>query len=219
MSLEQRVRLLRCDPDGGGLARAGAPRATLRPRRPPDAGFADVVVKVQRPDIGMIVDIDLAALRWVARRLSRVQPSSPAGSTCPRLAEEFAVTSLEEIDYLHEAQSAERFAEQFDGDDRVRVPGIAWERSTRRVLTLQDVSAIKINDLDALRAAGIDPSAVAIEFANVMFDQLFVDGFFHGDAHPGNIFVTPVPRTTSPSDGEAGAAGEAGQRARRGTGS
>ena len=93
----------------------------------------------------------------------------------PGLAEEFAVTSLEEIDYLHEAQSAERFAAQFEGDDRVRnVPGIAWERSTRRVLTLQDVSAIKINDLDALRAAGIDPSAVAVEFANVMFDQLFI---------------------------------------------
>ncbi len=167
-------------------------RARLTDEAAADAGFADVVVKVQRPGIGMIVDIDLAALRRVAWRLSRVKLVSRRVDL-PALAEEFAQTSREEIDYLHEAQSAERFAEQFADDSRVRVPGVAWERATRRVLTLQDVSAIKINDLDALRAAGIDPSAVAVDFANVMFDQLFVDGFFHGDAHPGNIFVTPVP--------------------------
>ncbi|THG31129.1 AarF/ABC1/UbiB kinase family protein [Naasia lichenicola] len=194
-----------------------AHRARLSPEMAQDAGFTDVVVKIQRPNIGMLVDVDLAALRWVARRLSRFALVNRRVDL-PGLAEEFAVTSLEEIDYLHEAQSAERFAAQFEGDDRVRVPGIAWERSTRRVLTLQDVSAIKINDLDALRSAGIDPSAVAIEFANVMFDQLFVDGFFHGDAHPGNIFVTPVPRSaaqtdsagTATADGAgAGTAGEA----------
>ena len=150
------------------------------------------MVKVQRPGIDMIVDIDLSALRRVARRLNRVKLVSRRVDL-PALAEEFAQTSLEEIDYLHEAQSAERFAEQFEGDARVRVPGIAWELATRRVLTLQDVSAIKVNDLVALRAAGIDPSAVALDFANVMFDQLFIAGFFHGDAHPGNIFVTPVP--------------------------
>ena len=60
------------------------------------------------------------------------------------------------------------------------------------MLTLQDVSAIKINDVEALRAAGIDPSKVAVEFAAVMFDQLFVHGFFHADPHPGNIFVKPT---------------------------
>ena len=167
-------------------------RARLSPEAAADTGFADVVVKVQRPGIDMIVDIDLSALRRVARRLNRVKLVSRRVDL-PALAEEFAQTSLEEIDYLHEAQSAERVAEQFEGDARVRVPGIAWERATRRVLTLQDVSAIKVNDLVALRAAGIDPSAVALDFANVMFDQLFIAGFFHGDAHPGNIFVTPVP--------------------------
>ena len=82
----------------------------------------------------------------------------------------------------------------------MRTPGIAWERTTRRVLTLQDVSAIKVNDLVALRAAGIDPAEVATEFATVMFDQLFVDGFFHGDAHPGNIFVTPLQPGADPAD-------------------
>ncbi len=171
-----------------------AHRARLRPAGADDTGFADVVVKIQRPGIERIVDIDLSALRLVARRLNRVALVSRRVDL-PALAEEFAETSLEEVDYLHEAGSAERFADQFEGDERVRVPGIAWERATRRVLTLEDVSAIKVNDLVALRAAGIDPSEVAIEFANVMFDQLFVQGFFHGDAHPGNIFVTPVEAT------------------------
>jgi predicted unusual protein kinase regulating ubiquinone biosynthesis (AarF/ABC1/UbiB family) len=109
------------------------------------------------------------------------------------LVEEFAVTSLEEIDYLHEAASAERFAMDFADDDRVAVPAIAWQDSTRKVLTLEDVSAIKITDTAALQAAGIDPAKVAPVFAAVMFDQLFENGFFHADPHPGNIFVTPVP--------------------------
>lgn len=178
-----------------------AHRARLTPDAADDTGFADLVVKIQRPGIDRIVDIDLAALRRVARRLNRVKLVSRRVDL-PALAEEFARTSREEVDYLHEAQSAERFAEQFEGDARVRVPGIAWERTTRRVLTLQDVSAIKINDLDGLRAAGIEPAAVAAEFTNVMLDQLFVDGFFHGDAHPGNIFVTPRPRSSA--DGESG---------------
>src|SRR5690606_19145500 len=107
--------------------------------------------------------------------------------------EEFAQTSLEEIDYLHEAANAERFAENFADDDRVAAPAIAWERTTRRLLTLSDVTAIKINDIDALRAAGIDPAEVAQAFAEAMFEQVFTHSFFHADPHPGNIFVTPMP--------------------------
>ncbi len=75
---------------------------------------------------------------------------------------------------------------------RVTVPAVVWERSTRRVLTLEDVTAIKITDAESLRLAGIDPAEVAPVFASVMFDQLFTNGFFHADPHPGNIFVTPA---------------------------
>lgn len=153
-------------------------------------GLSDVVLKVQRPGIDGIVAVDLAALRQVAEWLSRVRLVSDRVDM-PILVEEFAATCLEEIDYLHEAANAERFTANVADGARVTAPEIVWERSTRRVLTLQDVTAIKINDADALRAAGIDPSAVADEFAAVMFDQLFADGFFHADPHPGNVFVTP----------------------------
>lgn len=158
------------------------------------AGFDAAMVKIQRPGIDAVVDVDLAALRRVGRWLSHIRLVSDRVDA-PALVEEFAATSLEEIDYLQEAANAERFATNFAEDQRVSVPEVMWERSTRRVLTLEDVTAIKINDVQALRKAGIDPSAVAAQFANVMFDQLFVHGFFHADPHPGNIFVTPTPRS------------------------
>jgi predicted unusual protein kinase regulating ubiquinone biosynthesis (AarF/ABC1/UbiB family) len=165
-------------------------RARLAELDAAETGLFEVVIKVQRPGIGQVIDVDLRALRRVAGWLSRVRIVSDRVDA-PALVEEFASTSLQEIDYLHEAAGAERFAADFAGDDRVSVPRQVWERTTRRVLTLEDVTAIKINDVDALKAAGIDPSEVANEFAAVMFDQLFVHGYFHADPHPGNIFVTP----------------------------
>ncbi|MEV7972782.1 AarF/UbiB family protein [Cellulomonas sp. NPDC089187] len=168
-----------------------AHRARLSESLAADAGFADVVVKVQRPGIETIVRVDLAALRRIAGWLSRVRFVS-SRVDAPALVEEFATTSLQEIDYLHEAANAERFAEDFAGDDRVATPRVAWERTRGRVLALEDVSAIKITDVDALRAAGIDPDEVADTLARVTFEQLFGHGFFHADPHPGNIFVTPT---------------------------
>lgn len=175
-----------------------AHRARLAPIDAGDMGYDEAVVKVQRPGIEVIVDVDLAALRRVAGWLSRVRFVA-SRVDLPSLVEEFAATSLQEIDYLQEAQYAERFAASFTGDARVAAPEVVWERTTRRVLTLADVTAIKINDRDALMAAGIDPKAVAKQFAAVMFDQLFRDGFFHADPHPGNIFVTPVSPASSGS--------------------
>ncbi|MCU1413597.1 MAG: putative unusual protein kinase [Microbacteriaceae bacterium] len=167
-------------------------RARLSEQDAADTGLLHVVVKIQRPGIAEIVAVDLSALRRVGGWLSRVRLVSDRVDV-PALVEEFALTSLDEIDYLQEAANAERFAQNFADDARVSVPEVVWERVTRRVLTMQDVTAIKINDVGALRAAGIDPSAVATEFASVMFDQLFLYGYFHADPHPGNIFVTPLP--------------------------
>lgn len=179
-----------------------AHRARLAAVDAGDMGYDEAVVKVQRPGIEVIVDVDLAALRRVAGWLSRVRFVA-SRVDLPSLVEEFAATSLQEIDYLQEAQYAERFAANFADDPRVAAPEVVWERTTRRVLTLADVTAIKINDRDALMAAGIDPKAVAKQFAAVMFDQLFRDGYFHADPHPGNIFVTPVAASASMTDAAA----------------
>jgi predicted unusual protein kinase regulating ubiquinone biosynthesis (AarF/ABC1/UbiB family) len=167
-----------------------AHRAHLSAANAADAGLRSVVLKVQRPGIDAIVDVDLAALRKVGGWLSHVRLVANRADM-PALVEEFAQISLAEIDYMREAVNAERFAADFTGDRRVTVPAVVWERTTRRVLTLEDVTAIKITDLPALVAAGIDPAKVAPVFAAVMFDQLFTEGFFHADPHPGNIFVTP----------------------------
>ncbi|MBF4617098.1 AarF/ABC1/UbiB kinase family protein [Clavibacter sp. VKM Ac-2873] len=168
-----------------------AHRAILGAVDSADTGLTGAVIKVQRPGIDDIVRIDLAALRRIGGWLTHVRLVSDRVDA-PALVEEFAETSLEEIDYLHEARSSARFQEMFAADERVAVPEIVWERSTRRVLTLEDVTAIKITDHAGLLAAGIDPVEVAPVFAAVMFDQLFADGFFHADPHPGNVFVTPV---------------------------
>ncbi|MET0162916.1 MAG: AarF/UbiB family protein [Microbacteriaceae bacterium] len=168
-----------------------AHRARLHPLDAEETGLDAVVLKVQRPGIDGIVDVDLAALRKVGGWLSKVRLVSDRVDM-PSLVEEFAVTSLEEVDYLHEAASSERFAAVFADDARVAVPSVVWERTSRRVLTLEDVTAIKITDVDGLRAAGIDPADVAPVFAAVMFDQLFTHGFFHADPHPGNLFVSPA---------------------------
>ena len=175
-----------------------AHRARLTAEIAEDLGFTDVVVKVLRPGIEKIVEVDLAALRRVGRWMSRVKLVSRRADA-PALVEEFAATSLLEIDYLAEAGNAERFAADFAEDPRVAAPTIVWERSARRVLTLADVTAIKITDVEGLLAAGIDPNAVAGELARATFQQIFVAGFFHADPHPGNIFVTPD------ASGDAGA--------------
>jgi predicted unusual protein kinase regulating ubiquinone biosynthesis (AarF/ABC1/UbiB family) len=166
-------------------------RARLSRSDAADIGFDNVVVKVQRPGIAAIIDVDLAALRRISRWLSRVRFISRRVDL-PALLEEFAIISLREIDYLNEGSNAERFAENFADDPRIQAPEVVWERTTRRILTLADATAIKINDLQRLEAAGIDPSEVADELSRAMFEQLFMHRFFHADPHPGNIFVTPA---------------------------
>lgn len=165
-------------------------RARLTPGIAADVGFTDVVVKVQRPGIPGIVDVDLAALRRIAGWLAKVSFISDRADV-PALIEEFARTSHEEIDYLHEAAEAAQFSAEFARRNQVAAPQVVWERSVRRVLTLQDVTAVKISDVAALRDSGISPTQVAETLATELFSQLFTTGHFHADPHPGNIFVTP----------------------------
>jgi predicted unusual protein kinase regulating ubiquinone biosynthesis (AarF/ABC1/UbiB family) len=167
-------------------------KGKLSPGLAGDLGITDVVVKVLRPGIEEIVDVDLKALTKVGGWLSKVKLVSKR-TDAPALVREFSEITLQEINYLHEAENLERFAKAFENDPRIQTPNVIWERSTKRVLTLTDVSAIKISDVEGLLAAGINPNAVAAELARATFEQFFVTGFFHADPHPGNIFITKAP--------------------------
>ena len=175
-----------------------AHRARLRDADADELGFRDVVVKIQRPHIQQVIEVDLAALRRVGRWLTRYRPIASRANV-PGLVEEFAHTSLNEVEYLAEAANAERFAENFDADARVKVPRIVWELTSRRVLTMEDVSAIKIADHAAITAAGIDRGQVATVLVESYLQQIFRDSFVHLDPHPGNLYVTPI---TDPAPGE-----------------
>ena len=94
---------------------------------------------------------------------------------------------------MAEGKNAEVFAANFSNSRRAHVPVGAWRPKTRRVLTLENVYAIKITDYDAISAAGVDRGEVAKVLFDVYLKQIFEDGFFHADPHPGNLFVTPVP--------------------------
>lgn len=196
LGLQTSMAFASIDEDPIAAASLGqAYRAQLSTGLASDLGLQQVIIKVLRPGIEEIVDVDLRALHRIGGWLSRVKLVSKR-TDAPALVVEFAKTTLEEIDYRHEAANLERFAADFANDDRVSTPQIVWERSARRVLTLNDVTAIKVSDVESLEAAGIDPNAVASELARVTFEQFFVTGFFHADPHPGNIFVTPNPPGT-----------------------
>jgi predicted unusual protein kinase regulating ubiquinone biosynthesis (AarF/ABC1/UbiB family) len=156
-----------------------------------DFGSSKVVVKVLRPGIEEVVAVDLKALRKVGEWLSRIKLVSRR-TDAPALIEEFATVSLQEIDYFHEAQNLERFKVNHEAEPRIGAPVIIWERTAKRVLTLSDVAAIKISDVQALQAAGINPNTVAAELARNTFEQIFTHGYFHADPHPGNIFISKV---------------------------
>ena len=170
------------DPEPLGAASlAQVHRASLRSGR-------QVVLKVQRPGLEALFRLDLEVMQQVAAVLQR-HPSWGRGRDWPAMARECRRVLLRELDFRVEAQYAARFRQQFLDDDRVRVPGVIWELSTRRVLCLDYMPGIKVNDRDALVAADIDPSAVAEIGAASYLQQLVRYGCFHADPHPGNLAV------------------------------
>ena len=154
--------------------------------------FCNVVVKIQRPFIEQLIDVDLTALRKVGGWLQKYPPVATRVDV-PALVEEFSTSVHEEVDYLAEGRNAEVFSKNFEDFPHVHVPRVVWTHTTRRVLTLEDVFAIKITDYEAISAAGIDRAEVARVLLDTYLKQIFEDGFFHADPHPGNLFVTPLP--------------------------
>lgn len=175
--------------------------ANLPWETPSSAGTepGNVVVKIQRPEIETIITTDLRALKTVGEWLHRYPPIRRRANV-PQLLEEFSRILYEEIDYLAEGRNAETFAANFRDQPQIRVPRVLWAYTTRRVLTLENVFGIKITDYDQISAAGISRAAVASRLLDAYLQQVFEDGFFHADPHPGNLFVRPL---TSP-DGQSG---------------
>ena len=170
------------DPEPLGAASlAQVHRASLRSGR-------QVVLKVQRPGLDRLFRLDLDVMQQVAAVLQR-HPSWGRGRDWPAMARECRRVLLRELDFRVEAQYAARFRQQFLDDDRIRIPGVVWELSSRRVLCLDYLPGIKINDRDALIEAGIEPAAVAEIGAASYLKQLVRFGFFHADPHPGNLAV------------------------------
>jgi predicted unusual protein kinase regulating ubiquinone biosynthesis (AarF/ABC1/UbiB family) len=147
-----------------------------------------VVVKVQRPDIHDLIQVDLAALTRVIGWLKRYPPITRRANL-DALMTEFSRTLWEEVDYLAEAENARRFGEMFHDNPEVRIPNVHGDYTTVRVLTLEDVYFTKITDYAAVGSLGVDLAEVAERLFRTYLWQIFVVGFFHADPHPGNLFV------------------------------
>ncbi|MBN2303389.1 MAG: AarF/ABC1/UbiB kinase family protein [Anaerolineae bacterium] len=160
-----------------------------------------VVVKVQRPGIRVLVHTDLAALAVVGRWAMRI-PFIRRRANVPALLDEFSAVLWDELDYTLEAAHAEAFRDLFAQDKGIYIPQVYRAHTTPRVLTLEDVSAIKITDYERITAAGIDRCDVARRLINTYLWMIFTKRFFHADPHPGNLFVYPLPDDASPGSGQ-----------------
>jgi len=151
---------------------------------------AEVVVKVQRPDIEATINVDLDILADVARLL---QTRTPLGELydLPGIVEEFAATLRAELDFYREGHNADRFRANFADEPYLYIPKVYWEYTTRRVLVMERIRGIKIDDIAALDAAGYDRYRIGLHAARMVIKEVLEDGFFHADPHPGNFFVMP----------------------------
>ncbi len=157
--------------------------ATLKNGRP-------VIVKVVRPGVPELCEQDLEILAGMAEWMEQ---HSQLGRDYDVIAlvDEFAYRLRNELDYQVEGHNADIFRRNFAGDEGIYIPRIYWQYTTKRVLTMERITGIKINDLAALDAAGINRHAVAGNAVRLILREVFEFGFFHADPHPGNVFVLP----------------------------
>ena len=148
-----------------------------------------VAVKIQRPDIEDIIETDITILESLAARLERAVPESriynPTG-----IVQDFSGQIRKELDFVKDGRNADRFRKNFEGVEGVRFPKIYWHCSSRRMLTMEFIEGVKVTSVDEIRTMGIDPATIAGIGFDSYLKQIFEDGFFHGDPHPGNLMVT-----------------------------
>jgi ubiquinone biosynthesis protein len=152
-----------------------------------------VVVKVRRPGVVDQIAVDLHVLDRVTRLLSRASRRARRNDLAG-LVREFAQTLRAELDYEREADNCERFAANFADDPTIHIPHVFRERTTSRVITLERLYGLRIDDLQGLTAAGIGRTELAQRAAAATLTMVFEHGFFHADPHPGNFFVEPDGR-------------------------
>lgn len=148
----------------------------------------EVAVKVQRPWIDKIIEVDLSAVTWVVRLIKNYPPIRRRADLEALLAE-FARVLVQELDYVQEARSAATFRQNFANHPGIYIPEPIFELTTRRVLVMERISGFKITDLHTLDQLGVSRVELAARLNNCYLKQFFIDGFFHADPHPGNLFV------------------------------
>src|SRR4051794_18128335 len=152
-----------------------------------------VAVKVQRPRILAKTQADLGVIQELAkvaeRRFAVARKVNLSG-----IVAEFAAGVLKELDYRNEAYHARRLADGMQRFPEIHVPAVYDELSGQRVITMEFVHGIKISKADELREAGFDTGALGTVFIRAIIKQVLVDGFFHGDPHPGNILADPISK-------------------------
>ena len=153
----------------------------------------EVAVKILRPGIEEAFARDLALMRWVAARVEAKHPELRRLKPCA-VVETFADTVAMELDLRFEAAAAEELKENTRNDADFYVPAIDWRRTARRVLTTERIRGFHASDREGMIAAGLDVTRITEKAATAFFNQVFRDGFFHADMHPGNLFVLPDGR-------------------------
>ena len=147
-----------------------------------------VVIKIQRPGILTQMKADLGIMQRAAGVASRRSEELRAVDL-EGMIEQFSESVLTELDLLGEAYNAIRLTENMDGLEGVHIPRIYPEFSTSRVLVIEYIEGVKISDIEAIEAAGLDRQIVARNALRAIIKQLLIDGFFHADPHPGNVLV------------------------------
>ncbi|KAL5798126.1 hypothetical protein ACOSQ2_002946 [Xanthoceras sorbifolium] len=148
-----------------------------------------VVVKVQRPDLKKLFDIDLRNLKLIAEYFQRRETFGGPIRDWVGIYKECARILYEEIDYINEGKNADRFRRDFRNTKWVRVPLVYWDYTASKVLTLEYVPGIKINDSDELDLRGFSRAQVSSRIVEAYLIQILKTGFFHADPHPGNLAI------------------------------
>lgn len=149
---------------------------------------AEVAVKVLRPGIIKAMEEDIDLFLWLAQKAERLHP--PLRRFKPVEAVQiFAATTRREMDLRLEAAAAAEFAENNADQEGFRVPAVDWQRTARRVVTFEWVEGLPLDERERLIEAGHDPDAILETATRVFFNQVFRDGFFHADMHPGNMLI------------------------------